>query len=504
MGGRKEMRDAKRKGIDNFDYLALSILIFGFVIAVIGFWQFQTVLWNRFKYSTGSQWVDITGDPIYGTASLSEIGNLLNGYISLFMVGGISFIAAFIFMAYQYIIKRKWFPTSKLYFVISALISFIFIIISGWTYTSLRTIDDFPSWNGGITGYEWIHIQIPNHTRWLTRLSLTFGIGSLLLLTVTIVMIFVNWSKIKELQIRTGGKAPIKETLVQNTKNLVKDLPMYIVLIAYLVVIMYPVYLAIRASISEPYEIFSGSWPSTPLKTMVINYSSVLFKVSPTRATFIIALKNSLFLGVGVSTIGILISVSTAYGLARFNFRAKKFMTFLILSTQMFPAIILIIPQFVLMSRLGFLSTNTVLWGVLIIMTTGATAYVTWMMKGYFETIPVDMEEAALIDGYGRFGSFIKIALPLARPGMIAVMVFTFLGAWQEFILAQTFITQTAVSNYTLPLLFQNFQRIDAPDIPVFYELLSAYSIIVALPVVIFYLLLQKQLMGGAIAGGIK
>jgi ABC-type glycerol-3-phosphate transport system permease component len=109
-----------------------------------------------------------------------------------------------------------------------------------------------------------------------------------------------------------------------------------------------------------------------------------------------------------------------------------------------------------------------------------------------------------LIDGYGRFGSFIKIALPLARPGMIAVMVFTFLGAWQEFILAQTFITQTAVSNYTLPLLFQNFQRIDAPDIPVFYELLSAYSIIVALPVVIFYLLLQKQLMGGAIAGGIK
>jgi ABC-type glycerol-3-phosphate transport system permease component len=317
-------------------------------------------------------------------------------------------------------------------------------------------------------------------------------------------VIFVNWSKINEVETVSSGRSPIKEVFVQNLKELVKNVPLYIILFAYLLIIMYPVFLAVRASISKPVEILGGQWPATPIKTLIINYSSVLFKVSPTRATFIIAIRNSIFLGLGVSTIGILISVSSAYGLARFNFRAKKFMTFLILSTQMFPAIILIIPQFVLMSRLGFLSTNTVLWGVLIIMTTGSTAYVTWMMKGYFETIPVDMEEAALIDGYGRFGSFIKIALPLARPGMIAVMVFTFLGAWQEFILAQTFITQTAVSNYTLPLLFQNFLRVDAPDIPVFYELLSSYSIIVALPVVIFYLLLQKQLMGGVTAGGIK
>ncbi len=492
------------KRMENFDYLGILILLFGLIIAIIGFWELQTVLWNRFKYSTGSQWVSITGPPVYETTSLEQIGKMLNSYISLFMVGGICFLATIVFIIYQYIFKKKWFISSKIYLIVSAIVSFLFVIMSGWINASIRTLDDLPSYDGGLSGYEWIHVQIPNHTRWLLRLSLFFGISSLIFTSVTFITIFLNWSNINEVEVQTGAKVPFKSLITQNIKDFIKNIPIYIILVFYLIVIMYPVVLAVRASVSTPSEIFYGSWPNHPIKRMMMNYSSVLFKVSPTRATFIIALRNSIFLGLGVSTIGILISVSTAYGLARFNFRAKKFMTFLILSTQMFPAIILIIPQFVLMSRLGFLATNTVLWGVLIIMTTGSTAYVTWMMKGYFETIPVDMEEAALIDGYSRFGSFIKIALPLARPGMIAVMVFTFLGAWQEFVLAQTFITQTSVSNFTLPLLFRNFLRVDAPDQPIFYELLSSYSIIVALPVVIFYLLLQKQLMGGVTAGGIK
>ncbi len=499
-----ESREIIKKKEYNLDYLALLFLIFGFVIAVIGFWQFQTVLWNRLRYSTGSQWVAIIGDPIYENTPLDEIGALLNLNISFFMFGAIIFFATFGFMIYQYIVRRKWFESSKLYLVVTALVGFIFIIMSGWTNASVRTIDDFPSYDGGLSGYEWIRVQIPNHTNWLITLSQVIGIGSIVFFLMNLGLILWNLPNMSESTTSQNVRVPLRESVGQGLKNLVKNIPLYIILIAYLIIIIYPAFLAIRASISTPPEIYAGRWPAEPIKTLITNYSSVLFKNYPTRATFIIAIKNSIFLGLGVSTIGILISVSSAYGLARFNFRAKKFMTFLILSTQMFPAIILIIPQFVLMSRLGLLATNTVLWGVLVIMTTGATAYVTWMMKGYFETIPVDMEEAALIDGYGKFGSFIKIALPLAKPGMIAVMVFTFLGAWQEFILAQTFIAQTDVSNWTLPLVFQNFLRVDAPDQPIFYELLSSYSIIVALPVVIFYLLLQKQLMGGVTAGGVK
>jgi arabinogalactan oligomer/maltooligosaccharide transport system permease protein len=136
-------------------------------------------------------------------------------------------------------------------------------------------------------------------------------------------------------------------------------------------------------------------------------------------------------------------------------------------------------------------------------MATGATAYCVWMMKGYFETIPVDIEEAALIDGYGKFTTFIRIALPLAKAGMVAVMVYTFLSAWQEFVLARTFIGESSPLG-TLPLLFYNYQNLNAPDNPTFYELLAPYSIIVAAPVVIFYLILQSQLVSGVIAGGVK
>jgi len=124
-------------------------------------------------------------------------------------------------------------------------------------------------------------------------------------------------------------------------------------------------------------------------------------------------------------------------------------------------------------------------------------------MKGYFETIPIDLEEAALIDGAGRLGTFFRIAIPLAKPGMVAVLIFTFLTAWSEFVLARTFIGETA-PQATLPLLFYNYQNTAAPDNPIFFELLAPYAVLVALPPVIMFLLLQKELAAGAVAGGIK
>jgi arabinogalactan oligomer/maltooligosaccharide transport system permease protein len=236
---------------------------------------------------------------------------------------------------------------------------------------------------------------------------------------------------------------------------------------------------------------------------MIMNYSSVMFALSVDEPSFRNAFFNSLFIGFGTSLLGLALSVTSAYALARFKFRGKTFVTFIILATQMFPAIILLIPQYVIMSQLGLLERDVVLFGLLLVMATGSTAYVTWMMKGYFETIPRDIEEAAYIDGYGKFSTFLKIVLPLAKSGMVAVMVFTFLSAWQEFILARTFIGSSD-PRATLPLLFYNYQNLNAPDTPTFFELLSPYSILVATPVVVFYLILQKQLVSGALAGGVK
>ena len=153
----------------------------------------------------------------------------------------------------------------------------------------------------------------------------------------------------------------------------------------------------------------------------------------------------------------------------------------------------------------GGIDTNIIpvlIGGLLLASAAGSTAYCTWMMKGYFETIPIEIEEAATIDGLNRFGNFTKIAFPLAKSGLVAVLIFTFLTSWQDFILARTFLR--TVSNYTLPLLADNYENSATFDAQPFFELLAPYSILVALPVVVFFMVMQKQLASGAVAGSVK
>ncbi|MHA1719834.1 MAG: carbohydrate ABC transporter permease, partial [Promethearchaeota archaeon] len=285
--------------------------------------------------------------------------------------------------------------------------------------------------------------------------------------------------------------------------SIFKNAPFYIILILYLIFTLLPVYLAIKVSLSSALDIANNANPSDPWYSLILNYSSVMFSVSVDEPAFYTAFMNSIFIGLGTGLIGLLISVSAAYSLARFKFKGNSFMTYLILATQMFPGMILLIPQYVIWKNLGLLTDSMKLYGVLLASSTGSVAYCTWMMKGYFQTVPVDIEEAAIIDGATRFKTFAKIALPLVKSGMVAVMIFTFLTSWQDFVLARTFIGETD-PKATLPLLFYNFQNTAAPDIPVYYELLAPYSILVALPVVIFFMLLQKQLAAGAVAGSVK
>ena len=124
------------------------------------------------------------------------------------------------------------------------------------------------------------------------------------------------------------------------------------------------------------------------------------------------------------------------------------------------------------------------------------------MMRGYFETIPLDIEEAATIDGSSRIGNFTRIAFPLAKAGLVAVLIFTFISSWQDFVLARTFLRD--VNNLTLPLLAENFENSAVLDQSPYFELLAPYSILVALPVVIFFIFRQKDIAAGAVAGSVK
>lgn len=491
----------------NLDYLGMFMLLFGFILSIVGFWQSQTILWNRIKYTTGngSQWQN--ANPIYMLTPIEELRANLNKNLFFFIFGNVLLIVCGIILIIQHIKGKKWYNTSKMYTILLAIASGLMFIFSFWHFNTIRIIGDdlqdgiadFPTLGGTISGPSWIRGQIEDISYLYENFSRVFRFTTLIVLLSTFIILFINRKNY-----RTSVKSQ-RSTFTEILKGIIKSIPLYVILIGYITFTIFPIFLAIRASVSNPYEINQGNWPKDALKSLIINYSSVMFAISVEEPSFIVSLKNSVIIGLGTSTIGLAVSVTSAYALARFKFKAKTFLTFLILSTQMFPGIILLIPQFVILSDLGFIeNTRLVLLGLLIVMATGSTAYVTWMMKGYFETIPIDMEEAALIDGYGRFQSFFKIALPLAKSGIVAVMVFTFLGAWQEFVLARTFIQSNLHINGTLPLLFFNYQDLNQPNQPTFFELLSPYSILVAVPVVIFYMLLQKQLVGGATAGGIK
>lgn len=495
-----------------WEYISLFLLVFGFILTLIGFWEIETILWNRIIYTTGSQWKNV--NPIYLNTPISTIISLLIKNIIYYFLGNYLIILSTAIMINQLLKRKSWSKKSK-YFSALLLVFGLAAALMGWwlkysfnVIENLVVIKDLESVE---VGYEWIRVELGVYSAIIEVISLIFWISSLILSIIIGYVIFKLWhqNRLRNLKnVSLLNKEEGKEKSLNNSfksflQNLAKNIPFYLIILGYLAFTLFPVYLAIMSSFSTPDEISSGKPPNDPLETMILNYSSVLFVVQKATPSFRTALAISLFLGIGTSVISLLISVTSAYALARIKFKGKTVLTFVILSTQMFPAIILLIPQFVIMSELGLLARNVVLFGVLLIMATGATAYVTWMMKGYFETIPPDIEEAAYIDGYGRFSTFIKIVIPLAKSGMVAVMVFTFLTAWQEFVLARTFIGQSD-PRATLPLLFYQYQDLTAPDVPTFYELLSPYAIIVAAPPVIFYMILQKQLVGGVVAGAVK
>ncbi|MFX1250800.1 MAG: carbohydrate ABC transporter permease [Promethearchaeota archaeon] len=480
--------------------IMIFLLIFGIVLAVWGFWQTEMFLWNRIKFTTGSLWENT--QPINLELSLEDIRLGLTVNFLSYIIGNLSFIAVSLIAIVKYFLMKNWEEKSKMTVIAWALCSFIAVILGFWIFNSTRVINGLPAYEPGLqSGYDWIVTDIGDLRVLFDLFSFGFMILFALIFVVALGLLFIH--REREESVVIEEKPTISELVSKVSMQFFETLPFYLVLTVYLLFTLLPVILTLIVSVSTVAEVRQGIAPQNPLDALILNYSSVMFALSKDEPAFLTAFLYSVILGLGTGVLGLTVSVSAAYALARFRFRGNNILTFLILSTQMFPGMILLIPQYVIWFNLGFLQPDLVLFGVLIAYSSGATAYCTWMMKGYFETIPIDIEEAAIIDGAGRFGTFLKIALPLARPGMVAVLVFTFLTAWQEFILARTFIGETNI-RATLPLLFYNYQNTAAPDVPVFYELLSPYAILVALPVVVFFLLLQKELAKGAVAGSIK
>jgi len=204
---------------------------------------------------------------------------------------------------------------------------------------------------------------------------------------------------------------------------------------------------------------------------------------------------NSVFVALITTLLGVFLACSAAYAFSRFEFTGRRtgLMSFLV--SQMFPGTLMMIPLYILVGKLGLLNS---LLGLTLVYSTTSIPFCVWMLKGYFDTIPKEIEEAALIDGASKTMIFWKIMLPLAKPAIAVTALFSFMAAWNEFILAATFMNEATA--YTLPVMLKHFAGAHSTE----WGRFAAGALIVSLPVVLLFFFLQKYLISGLTAGSVK
>lgn len=205
---------------------------------------------------------------------------------------------------------------------------------------------------------------------------------------------------------------------------------------------------------------------------------------------------HSLLVATGTSSISVMLAALAAYGFSRFRFTGRNTLLLASLVVYLLPAIVLVVPLFVLMVAVGLVNT---LPGLILGHLTFALPFSIWMLSGYFDALPRDLDEAAMVDGATRLQAFARIVVPLALPGLVATGLFSFLVSWNEFVYAVMLTTSDAVR--TLPVGLQLFM---SPERSTSWGILSAGGLITSLPVAVAFLFFQKYLIGGLTAGGVK
>ena len=233
-------------------------------------------------------------------------------------------------------------------------------------------------------------------------------------------------------------------------------------------------------------------WPSEPT---LASYQNLLDPQNSVGKDFLQFFWNSLIVSTLTTILSVLVAVPAAYAFSRFSFPGRKFLFFSVLLRNMFPAVIFLVPLFILMRFLGLVNTHGSL--VLTYMTFGLPLAI-WLLKGFYDNIPVQLEQAARIDGATRLQAFILIVMPLSVPGIIATAIYSFIGAWNEYIYAYTFISRN--DQLTLPVGVQRFFSENTTDFPG----LMAASFMMSVPVVVLFLVLQKYFVRALTEGAVK
>lgn len=276
----------------------------------------------------------------------------------------------------------------------------------------------------------------------------------------------------------------------RKVKNKLIGIVRFLILTFFLLGVLLPLYWLFITSFKTNAEINSLNVTYWPRVFTTENYHKLF-----AATNFGVYMKNSLIVTLATSMIVLLLSISGGYALARYEFRGKKIVLIAFLVSQMIPTILLFIPMFVIF---GKLKLNNTLQSLIILYTVFNTPFCLITLRGFFERIPVSLEEAARVDGCNKIQALIKVVMPVLFPGIVATFVFAFTGAWNELLAGIMFINSNSLK--TIPVAINAFIGKYSID----WGQMSAACMIALIPTVIFFAIVQKYIVQGLTQGAVK
>ncbi len=267
---------------------------------------------------------------------------------------------------------------------------------------------------------------------------------------------------------------------------------LYLLAVLVAIICLFPIMWMVKTSFETAQSMRSAQIQFWPLEPTLKNYISVL---SNPNAAIGRSTMNSIIVATFSTILNIVITTTAGYALSRFEFRGKVMFGMYLLLVYMIPRTLMLIGMFMMLAALHLLNN----WmGLILTYAAGGIPLSVWWLKGYFDSIPVEIEEEAMVDGCGRLGALWRVIMPLALPGVITVGIFQFVESWNEFMMALTIIQSPKLQVLPVQIVnFMGFQRVEWGPV-------MAFSVIVAIPAIILFAIAQRGIVSGLMSGFTK
>lgn len=267
-------------------------------------------------------------------------------------------------------------------------------------------------------------------------------------------------------------------------------IPVVILTVLLLLFMLFPFFVMLSTMFKSSVEVYKKPPYWIPKEFQFNNFIKVW-----TEYNLLGYFKNSVIIGLGTTSLNTLIIIPAAYAIARFRFKGRTAALYALLAMQMFSPVIIIISLFRIFVKLGLLDS---LFGLVLANTVITLSFTTWLMFGYFSSIPKEIEDAARIDGCNRMGTLIRIMIPIAAPGLVTAMIYTFIQAWNDFLFPLSFIN----AQNKMPLTLGIYQFVGRWSTQ--WEMLNVATFLALIPVLVLFFLIEKQLVAGLAGGAVK